>query len=308
MAYAAERGIASVRGKPLTGRRLKRWRSYGVMPPRQRRGIRRAEGVLVRDHPIAGPQLVALCRELERVRALWAAAATLWHGNYYVPSQLVRDLIVAVYTPHRQRRPGEDYDEIADTAYAEARASVRGWRDADRREAKRLSEAWEAPIDHGEARLSEREALVSARTQLNQAMHGTDASKLDAKLLTSMHRFDQFDRLDGAPQGYSEQNVTLRVAAASDTERVLGVVRELTGDDLAGLRWWLRQWWERVTFLRCAGRPEERDWARQAPLHFDPREAGYNPRSLLIVAGQAASQIAEFHPDFFASTQVKLLR
>jgi hypothetical protein len=293
--HAAACGITHVRGEPLTGRRLKRFRTAGVMPPRERRGAGRGPGMLVRDPPISKPQLVWVCQQLERSRSFRRAQVFLWYSGLWAPPGAIRDLVLEVYRRHQNLRTSNDQDVIADIAYEEARASIT--RD-DRAEADRLAASWKPP-DEG-ATMRPREVLVHARTQLNQATHGLDTAGMDTRLLTTMHRFDDFDGLDGAPLGYSEREVAPRVLHSVSDEHIIDIVSSLSEDDLAGIRWCLQRWWRYVVSMRHASMPPEyRDWANAARLEYDPRDPKYDPQYLLVVIGVTAAQISDELPAFF---------
>jgi len=297
--YADLSGIRAVRGKPLSGRRYKRWRSAGVMPPRERRGAGRGSGVLVRDPPDAKFQLAWLCGQLERSRTFWQATLFLWYGQLYTPEGRIRELVLGVFRAHENLRPSDDPDDIADKAYEGAQLSMRPYSGAERQEAERLAAGWRPPTVKPESRLTSREVLTHARTQLNEATLGADPTGFDAELLTSLHRFDEFDRLDGSDEGYSATNVTPRMLKAIGAARVIEVVTAMTEDDFAHVRWYLHQWWQKIRAMRNPGMPAEyQAWANQVGLEYDPREPGYNPFELLVVLGVTAANLVEFQPEF----------
>lgn len=51
-----------------------------------------------------------------------------------------------------------------------------------------------------------------------------------------MQSFDDFDRLDESPTGYSERETTPRMLRAVSDERILEVVGSMSEDDLAAVR------------------------------------------------------------------------
>jgi hypothetical protein len=310
--HAAAHGFREINRRPLNGRQFKRWRSYGVMPPRQRRGKGRGEGVLVAEHPIAKPQLIALLSLLQRWRSLRYAAVTLWHANFWVKPGWIQGLVCDVFHEHRSRRPPDgDRDVVSDLAYGEALASVRPMNEEDQRLAAKLAAAWESPSNAPELQLTERELLVYARSDLTETVHGLDPSHVDRRLMSAMQRFDEFDQIDGAGERYSEHAIIPTMLTPVTDDNVIETMSALNDDDLAGVRWWLRTWWERISQLRRLDLelPRQRakrvrnarEWAWDTDITFDPREPGYNPRMLLVVIGVTAANIKAFQPDFFTA-------
>ncbi len=290
---------AQAHGLPgIGGRQLKRWRAYGVMPPRQRRGRGRGQGMLVRDHDIAKPQLMALGNQLVQSRALWKAAVYLWYGNYYVKPGLIPQLL-ATAAPKPPDLGSADGSAMSDAAYDAARDSVRSYTEPDQRLAKHLGTNYES-----RAGLDERETLVHARTIFTEVLQGADPAQVDVQLLTSLHRFDQFDDVEGNP-GHSEQHVTPRVLKASSATNIAARIAQTTDDELAKVRWWLHTWWEQIYTLRTAplATDQQREWANEIDATFDPREAGYNPQTLLVTAAVTIASLHEFQPEFMAQTQ-----